>query len=349
MRSMPDPRFYEALGPVTLDELAGLTGARLASSRTSGREVSQVAVLGEAGGDGVGFYSDRRNARLLAASKAGACFITERDAGLAPSGCACLITPTPQAAWAAAAERLHRPRRHEAGAPGPHPSARIETGAEIAAGATIGPNAAIGRGSYVSPGAVIGPGVTLGRGCFVGANATIGFALIGDGARIYAGACIGEPGFGAAVGPRGVVDVPQLGRVILQDNVTVGANSCIDRGAWDDTVVGENTKIDNLVQIAHNVTIGRNCVLAAHTGISGSVVIGEGCMLGGRVGVADHVTIGAGARIAAAGVMKDEPAGESWGGFPARPMKRWLRETAWLSRMAQRPPGGQAPTEGSES
>jgi UDP-3-O-[3-hydroxymyristoyl] glucosamine N-acyltransferase len=143
-----------------------------------------------------------------------------------------------------------------------------------------------------------------------------------------------------------MVDVPQLGRVILQDGVSVGACSCIDRGAWDDTVVGENTKIDNLVQIAHNVRIGRNCLLAAFTGISGSVVIGDGAMFGGRAGVADHLQVGAGAKIgAAAAVMRDVPAGETWAGQPARPLRNWLREIAWLGRAAGRSPKG---TEGDE-
>ena len=132
------------------------------------------------------------------------------------------------------------------------------------------------------------------------------------------------------------MDIPQLGRAILQDNVTIGANSCVDRGAWDDTVIGENSKLDNLVHVAHNVRMGRNCRLAAYTGISGSVVIGDGAIFGGKAGVADQLTIGEGAAIgASASVFKSVPAGEVWTGFPARPMRRWLREQAVLARLSR--------------
>jgi UDP-3-O-[3-hydroxymyristoyl] glucosamine N-acyltransferase len=274
------------------------------------------------------------------ASRAEACFVAEGQLAAVPVSCVALITALPQACYAAAAGRLFRPWSLRPGAPAVDTSAEFEPDVVISPGAIIGPGVRIGRGTVIGPGVYVGPGVVIGRYAQIGPRAVIGFALIGDRVRIHGGAVVGEPGFGAAAGPSGVVDIPQLGRVIVKDGVTLGANACIDRGAFEDTVVGENTKIDNLVQIAHNVVIGRNCVLAAHTGISGSTIIGDGCMLGGRVGIADHITVGAGARIAAsAGVMKDIPAGESWGGFPARPMIRWMRETAWLSRQARRRPG----------
>lgn len=329
---MPDTRFYESLPPLSLAELGELCGAELADKSVGGRLISGVAPLAFAGASDVTFLADRRLLTQLRESAAGACFLDPRHANEAPGGCAVLTTAFSQAAWSKAAQRLYRPKPTAAGQPG-----LIEPGVSLGEGVVIGEGARIGRGTVVEPGAVIGPGVTIGRDCRIGARAVIGFSLIGDRVTIAAGAVIGEQGFGAAPSPAGMIDIPQLGRVVIQDGVTVGAGTCIDRGAFDDTVIGENTKIDNLVQIAHNVQLGRNCVLAAHTGISGSVKVGDGAMFGGRAGVADHVVIGERARIAAAsGVMKDVPAGETWGGSPARPLRRWMRETAWLAMMAEK-------------
>lgn len=340
---MPDSRFFETLPAVSLDELAALTDARLEPAANGASVVSRAAVLAHADAASVTYFANHRLADILAGTQAGACFLALEDRPLAPPACAVLSSATPQAAWARAADRLHRPIRHEAGAPAIHPGARLEAGVQLGPGVVIGQGATIGRDSVISPGAVIGPGVALGRDAYVGPNASVGFALVGDRVRIHGAAVIGEPGFGAVAGGSGLVDVPQLGRVIIQDGVTIGAGSCVDRGAWDDTVIGENTKIDNFVQIAHNVVVGRNCVMAAFTGISGSVTVGDGCMFGGRAGVADHLTIGAGARIAAAsGVMSHVPAGETWGGYPARPVARWMRETAWLGRAARRGRRGDA-------
>lgn len=337
---MPDPRFFDNLGPISLGDLARETGAELANPDAASQMVSGVSILAKAAADTITFLSDRKHAAQLGQTRAGACFVSPRDADVTPEGCVALVTPWPHAAYATAAARLHKPRLLGPG-PAISPQAEIEEGVSIAPNAVIGPGARIGAGSSIGAGAVIGPGVTIGRDCVISANATIGFALIGDRVKILANASIGEAGFGATAGPKGLVDVPQLGRVILQDGVTIGATSCVDRGAWDDTVVGENTKIDNVVHIAHNVHVGRNCVMAAYTGISGSVIIGDGAQFGGRAGVADHMEIGAGARVgAAAGVMRNIPPGETWSGYPARPLKEWMREVAWLSKMSRRRRGG---------
>jgi UDP-3-O-[3-hydroxymyristoyl] glucosamine N-acyltransferase len=338
---MPDPRFFEDLGPVRLGELAAASGAELADARAGDRMIRGVSVLAHAGPDSVTFVADRKYAGELAGLRAGACFLPAALADQAPAGCAALVVANPQGAYALAAQRLHRPRAF--GPSAVAADAKLEEGVVLGPGVVIGPGAQIGRRTRIGANTVVGPGVAIGRDAEIAANVTIGFALIGDRVRILAGAVIGEPGFGATAGPKGLIDIPQLGRVIIQDGVSIGANTTIDRGAFDDTVIGENTKIDNLVQIAHNVRVGRNCVMAAHTGISGSVAIGDGAQFGGRAGVADHVTIGPGARVgAAAGVMKDIPAGETWGGMPARPIRHWLKETAWLARMANRRGGGDA-------
>ncbi|MDP1961739.1 MAG: UDP-3-O-(3-hydroxymyristoyl)glucosamine N-acyltransferase, partial [Reyranella sp.] len=241
---MPDPRFYLSRGPVIVGALARLTGATLGRPDSAEMMIYTAAPLDRAGPADVAFLGDRKHLNALKGTAAGACFVTEAQSADVPAGCVALVSARPHAAWAAAAAALHEPKPYDGAGPLVHPEAEIEDGAVLAATAVIGAGARIGRGTRIAPGVVIGPGVTIGRDCDIGPNATVGFALIGDRVRLYAGVRIGEAGFGATAGGTGVTDVPQLGRVILQDGVTIGANSCVDRGAWDDTVVGENTKLD---------------------------------------------------------------------------------------------------------
>ena len=332
---MPDDRFFEAHGPIALGDLAALCGAVLADPTAADRPIDTAAPLGRAGRTGVSYLNDRKFLPDLAGTAAGACFVPDAHAGAAPAHCAALITAEPQAAYTRAAAKLHIPRLHSATAPAIHPDAELEAGVTVGHNVVIGQGARIGSGTVIAANAVIGPGVCIGRNCAIGANAVIGFALIGDGVRIYSGAVIGEAGFGVAASATGAMDAPQLGRVILQDGVTVGACTCIDRGAWDDTVIGENTKLDNLVQIGHNVHIGRNTVLAAQAGIAGSVTIGDGAQLGGKAGTGDHLVLGDGIRLAAGALtMRDMPPGETWCGAPAKPIRKFMRESAWLARKA---------------
>ncbi len=328
----PDARFFDTLSPLGIDDLAALTGGEVV--RTSATRIARVAPLATADGQAVAFLGDRKFLQALGSTAAG-CVIVPREAvDAAPAGAAVIVSRTPQAAWAAAALGLHRPVGLIAAAPS---DVCEDDSVMIEPGVVLGQGARIGRGSRIGANTVIGPGVQIGRHCDIGPNVTVRFALIGDRVKIYAGARLGEAGFGAAGGANGAVDVPQLGRVIVQDGVTIGANTCIDRGAFDDTQIGENTKIDNLVMIAHNCVIGRNCLIAGHAGISGSVVVGDGVMFGGKAGVGDHIRIGDGARVAAgAGVLADIPAGETWSGYPAKPIRQFLRETVWVSKQAGR-------------
>jgi UDP-3-O-[3-hydroxymyristoyl] glucosamine N-acyltransferase len=311
-----------------------------------------IASLERAGPDDVTYCESRRFIALLRATKAGACFIRKADVGLLPEGTVALVADQPHRAFTMLSRRLYPSALTAApiGAPGTvsplasvDPSARIEEGATVDPFAVIAAGAEIGRGTLVGTGAVIGPGVRVGRGSVVSAGATLSHALVGDRVVIHPGVRIGQDGFGFLPGAGGHLKIPQIGRVIIQDDVEIGANSTIDRGSSRDTVIGEGTKVDNLVQIAHNVVIGRHCLIAGNAGISGSATIGDFVMIGGGVGIRDNITIGSGARIAgASAVGGDVPPGESWGGYPAIPVEQWQRERKAYYRLVR----GAAPGSG---
>jgi UDP-3-O-[3-hydroxymyristoyl] glucosamine N-acyltransferase len=347
---MTDPVFFVPSRRYTVGEVAGLTGATLVDPKHSEIAISTIAAASSGGDGALVFVDGKRNAAPLKSLHAAAVLCTSDVADLVPYGIAILVSPRPQQAFARIGRLIYPDAERPVGVSGEagispfahiDPTAHVEPGAVIEAGVVIGPNAAVGSGTVVSAHAVIGRSTQIGRDCYVGPHSSVQYALIGNGVIIHAGARIGQDGFGFAGGARGPERIPQIGRVIIQDNVEIGANATVDRGAMSDTIIGENTKIDNLVQIAHNVRIGRNCVIAGLTGISGSVVVGDNVMMGGGVGLADHLTIGSGAQLAArSGLMHDVPAGEVWAGFPAKPMKLAMREFALIRKMALGKPKG---------
>ncbi len=348
---MPD--FFAASRELTIGEIAALTGAKPQPDAPLDRRIRNIAPLDRAGGFDISFLDNSKYLAELAATRAGACLLAPRFESAAPSALAVLVTAEPYRAFVAVARALFPAALRPSslfGASGRatgaqvHPSARLEAGVTVDPLAVIGPRAEVGAGTLIAAGAVIGPGVCIGRDCAIGAGATVLHALIGDRVIIHPGARIGQDGFGYLPSPQGHQKIPQTRRVIIQDDVEIGANTTIDRGATRDTVIGEGTKVDNLVQIAHNVTVGRHCLIASQTGISGSSHVGDFVMMGGQVGVADHVTVGAGAMLGAqSGYMSDVPAGARWIGSPAQPVRDFMKGVAVLRRLARSggKPGGE--------
>ena len=345
---MDHNHFFPPHAGVTLAALAAQTGAELQDESQGERIVRSVSPVSRAKEGDVCYILSRRNKEELVTCQAAAIFCEKPLLSLIPAHVPVLLAKSAQTAFALAGAILHptalKPIRMTTEpariSPAAYvdPTAKLEDGVEVEAMAVIGADVEIGSGTRIGPGAVIGPGVRIGRDCVIAGGATIQVALVGNNVIIHNGARIGQDGFGYAPGPRGMLKIVQIGRVIIQDHVEIGANTTIDRGTMDDTVIGEGTKIDNLVQIGHNVRIGRHCGIVSQVGIAGSTVIGDGVMIGGAAGINGHIKIGDGAQIAAmSGVLAEVPPGEKYGGVPARPLKDYLREVAdTLSRYDSR-------------
>lgn len=335
---MPDSRFYHRAGPFRLADLAGRCGARLMPGANPEVMIHDIGSIDAAMVGEIIYFSDPAFVVALSSSKCTACVTTEQLAGKVP-GCAVLVAQDPRAAFAEIAALFYPDVQGAGCSAGAHvaPDAVLSDGVSLAPGSVVGAKAVIGARSCIGANAVIGPGVVVGQDCRISANVTLSHCLIENRVILHAGVQIGQDGFGFVPTKDGLRKVPQLGRVLVHDDVEIGANTTIDRGTAGDTVVGAGTKIDNLVQIGHNVEIGKRCIIVSQVGISGSCRIGDGVVIGGQAGLADHVTVGEGAQIAAkTGVMRDVGPGEVVMGYPARPIRQFWSEVAGLSRLTRR-------------
>ena len=341
MSGTGDGRFFGRAGPYPASELADLAGARLVLPAGSGapKLLRGVAPLQSASADEISFLDNRRYLALLAATKAGAVIVAPAFATSVPAAAAALVTAEPYLAWARIAALFHPPPPTE---PGVHATAVIEDGAEVPASAQVGAFAVIGRGAAIGAGsrvdahAVIGAGVRIGAQCRIGAHASVSHAVLGDRVTLHPGVRIGQEGFGFALSDAGFVSVPQLGRVLIGDDVEIGANATIDRGSAQDTVIGAGSRLDNLVMIAHNVRLGRCCIVVAQAGISGSTELDDFVTVAAQAGLIGHIRIGRKARIGAqAGVMSDVDAGADVIGSPAMAFREFFRNVATLRRLSR--------------
>ena len=338
--------FFRQPDPVDLATIVAWTGAEAPEGADLTCRIDNVGPITEAGPSALAFLDNARYADTLGTTTAAACLVTRRFADKMPPACVALVCAEPYRAFAKALAHLYPAAVRPASvfgtvgrSPGAfiHHEARLEAEVTVDPGAVIGPGAEIGGGTVIGANAVIGPNVKIGRDCSIGPQSTVLHALVGNRVILHAGVRIGQDGFGFAMGPGGHAKVAQIGRVIIQDDVEIGANSTVDRGSVRDTVIGEGTKVDNLVQIAHNVVIGRHCVIVSQTGISGSTTLGDFVATGGQAGITGHLKIGTGAQIGAqAGLISDVPAGERWAGAPAQPVRDLFKQEAFIRRMVKR-------------
>ena len=329
---------------LSVAEIAELTRAVPREGTLLSHRITHIAPIDLAGPCDLAFLDNPKFAAALATTEAGAILTTERFERQAPKRLNVLRAREPSRAFAAVARELYRealrpasPVEADGVMPGAfvHPSASLGEGVTVDPGAVIGPRARIGAGTIIAANAVIGAEVQVGRYCSIGANSTVTHTTIGDRVIVHPGCHIGQDGFGYSSSAKGHDKVPQIGRVVIHDHVEIGAGTAIDRGGMRDTVIGEGTKIDNLVQIGHNVVIGRHCIIVAQSGLSGSVTLEDNVTLAARVGIHPHVTVHEGAGLGARStVRRDVPPGVRWTGAPnAKPIRQFLREMVMLERL----------------
>lgn len=330
---MADPRFFSVQGPFSLGQVIEITGAVCATPNADlSQSFNDVKPLEAAGPDDVAFLENRKYVEAFQKTKAGAVFVPDSLVERTPEGVIALVAARPRRAFVTLAQAFYPRDWPEAGI---DPSAQIDPTAQIGEGCTIGPNVVIGPRAeiadkvWIGAGTVIDTGSIIGEGTSIGPNCYIGFTIMGARCQIQTGAQIGRQGFGFERDDAGPLHLPHIGRVIIGNSVEVGCNTTIDRGNSGDTSIGDGTMIDNLVMIAHNVTIGKGCTMVAQSGIAGSSKLGDYCIVAGQVGIANHVTIGDRVILAGkSGVAADIPSGAIMGGTPAIPINEWRRMVA---------------------
>lgn len=337
---MTDSRFFTRKGPFTISYLQSYVGGRLDQCDNPDKQISDIAPLDQAGSDTVSCYHNTKYKDTLTATETGVCLIHEKYLDHAPTNLPLIITAQPYRAYAKIASLFYPeelPTHHISPQAFVSPHAKIGKNCYIAPFVYIGDDAEIGDNTVLESHVSIERGVVIGNNCRIRSHVSITHALVGHNVHIKPGARIGQRGFGFDISPDGVLDVPQLGRVVIHDNVEIGANTTIDRGANHDTVIGKGCRIDNLVQIGHNVTLGDHCILVAQVGIAGSTKLGKFVIAAGQAGITGHLTIGDSAKIGAqAGVMRNIPSGEAVGGSPAVSAKDFLRQAVALSRLIKK-------------
>jgi UDP-3-O-[3-hydroxymyristoyl] glucosamine N-acyltransferase len=336
--------FFARDADFSVAEIAALTGAEPCEGADLSRRVSGIAPVDQATATDLTFVSETKFVAALRSTGAGIILTTERFARHAPEGVSVLCVRKPYDAFVTVARRIYSGALRPAsmfGTVGVSPGAMVHPTAQLGAGVTvdpfavIGPSASIGPGTLIGAHAVIGPNVRIGSDCTIGAKCTVTHSHLGDRVILHPGCDIGQDGFGYLLGAGGHTKVPQVGSVVIHDDVEIGSGTRIDRGGIRDTVIGAGTKIDNLCQIGHNCIVGRHCIIVAQSGLSGSVTLEDFVVLGPRTGIIPHITIGKGAITAARStIYENVPAGQFWGGFPAKPKKQWLREVVALERLA---------------
>lgn len=338
---MADLRFYKRKGPFTLAELAVYGQCELRRVDPA-LLIEDVAPLNEAEGACIGVFHTMKYEEHLKNTKAAACILSADMAEKAPNHLALLISKSPSRSYALIASAFYPPEKGE-GDISPtamiHPTAKLGKGIVIGHMAVIGPQAVLGDYVQVGPLSVIGESVTIGENTIIGDHVSLSHAFVGNHVHIKPGARIGQSGFGFFMeleDTGGYLPIPQLGRVIIQDYVEIGANTTVDRGSGSDTVIGRGTRIDNLVQIGHNVQFGKGCVMVAQSGVAGSTKFGDYVAAGGQAGFTDHLQVGSGARIGAqCGIMRDVEEREVLVGSPAMPPKEFYRQIVVLKRLVE--------------